>query len=163
MELELDNAECKWLCYMIYSYDNNKTYIGSTNNFIKRLGTHNKGKGAKYTRGCKWNCGFIIRGFEHKNECLSFESGLKKVSKFRNNSRFCNLKYTKNTKINRLLDLLFFINNTKLLYVKDKNYFKFKRINKKDDLICVRKLHIEFNLKFKILDEIEWPNYVSIV
>lgn len=162
MELELCNANCTWLCYMIYSINNKKTYIGSTNNFTKRLETHNKGKGAKYTKGNKWLKGFTISGFEHKNECLSFESGLKKISKNRNNSRFENLKYNSNTKTSRILDLLFFLNNTKLLYIEIRDYFKFKRINNKDTEIYVRKLSISFEYRDNILNKIEWPNYVTI-
>ena len=32
----------------------NKTYVGYTNNLILRLNKHNSGKGAKSTRGLKW-------------------------------------------------------------------------------------------------------------
>ena len=30
------------------------TYVGYTNNLLKRLDLHNKSKGAKFTRGNKW-------------------------------------------------------------------------------------------------------------
>ena len=30
------------------------TYVGYTNNIIKRVKQHNTGKGAKFTRGRKW-------------------------------------------------------------------------------------------------------------
>ena len=32
----------------------NKSYVGYTNNFNKRLDNHNKNKGAKSTKGYKW-------------------------------------------------------------------------------------------------------------
>ena len=32
----------------------NKSYVGYTNNFNKRLDSHNKNKGAKSTKGYKW-------------------------------------------------------------------------------------------------------------
>ena len=30
------------------------TYVGYTNNLTKRINQHNKGKGAKFTRGRRW-------------------------------------------------------------------------------------------------------------
>jgi len=38
-----------WLVYLIRCSDNS-LYCGITNNLEKRIATHNKGKGAKYTR-----------------------------------------------------------------------------------------------------------------
>ena len=110
-------ATDKWVCYLIRSLDSNKTYIGSTNNFENRLTKHNTGKGAKYTRGSTWIPVLIIENFLTKRSCLSFEFQWKRLSKKRSNSRFllcdvnCNLKYTKDTVINRILDLLFFTHN----------------------------------------------------
>lgn len=108
-----------WSCYIIFSLDTSKTYIGATNNPEKRLNAHNNKGGAKYTRGEKWIHLLIINGFINKNACLSFESGFKKIAKNRTNSRFdvinlyynTNLKYTNDTKYNRILDLLYFVHN----------------------------------------------------
>ena len=55
----------------------NKSYVGYTNNFIKRLDTHNKNKGAKSTKGYKWELVYKKR-FYSKNKALSFEYELKK-------------------------------------------------------------------------------------
>lgn len=65
-----------WYCYLIQSKSNpNYTYIGTTNNFEKRLKQHNgilKG-GAKATR--KFSDWLIVKlvKFENKNDALSFE------------------------------------------------------------------------------------------
>lgn len=40
----------KWCCYIL-SCSDNSFYCGITNDMAKRLEKHNKGKGAKYTRG----------------------------------------------------------------------------------------------------------------
>ena len=36
------------------SAKNNVTYVGYTNNLVRRIKLHNSGKGAKFTRGRKW-------------------------------------------------------------------------------------------------------------
>ena len=59
------------------------TYVGYTNNLKKRLNLHNKGKGAKFTRGSRWT--IIHREkFKTKNEAISREYYIKKNRKFRN-------------------------------------------------------------------------------
>ena len=60
-----------------------KTYVGYTNNFNKRLNNHNKNKGAKSTKGYKWELVYKKR-FYSKNKALSFEYELKKDRKERN-------------------------------------------------------------------------------
>ena len=60
----------------------NKSYVGYTNNFNKRLDSHNKNKGAKSTKGYKWELVYIKR-FYSKNKALSFEFKLKKDRKER--------------------------------------------------------------------------------
>ena len=52
------------------------TYVGYTSNLFKRLELHNKGKGAKFTRGKKW---IIIykKKFLLKNKVMSYEYLLK--------------------------------------------------------------------------------------
>lgn len=116
---------CDWLCYLIMSLDSNDTYIGSTNNFVRRLNDHNnnnpniKRRGAIRTSGKTWIPILIVYGFHHKNACLSFEAGWKRLSKKRNNQRLyylnimtnTNLCYTQDTKWNRIIDLIFFMHN----------------------------------------------------
>ena len=45
-----------YFVYLLGNYKNSKftTYVGYTNNLKKRLELHNKGKGAKFTRGRNW-------------------------------------------------------------------------------------------------------------
>ena len=62
--------------------DLNKTYVGYTNNIIKRLQKHNNGKGAKSTRGRKWIL-IYKKKFETKSEAMSFEYFLKQNKKKR--------------------------------------------------------------------------------
>jgi len=42
--------------YLIVSQVKNKTisYVGYTNNLLKRISLHNTSKGAKFTKGKKW-------------------------------------------------------------------------------------------------------------
>ena len=74
-----------YFVYVIGSYQNSKviTYVGYTNNLKKRLNLHNKGKGAKFTRGRGWR---IIHSEKYltKGEAISREYYIKKNRKFRN-------------------------------------------------------------------------------
>ena len=54
-----------------------KSYVGYTNNIKKRLSDHNANKGAKSTRGYKWEIVFKKK-FISKSEALSYEYKLKK-------------------------------------------------------------------------------------
>jgi len=60
----------------------NKSYVGYTNNIKNRLAKHNSNKGAKATKGYKWELIFKKR-FLKKNEALSYEFKLKKDKKKR--------------------------------------------------------------------------------
>ena len=159
----------EWKCYLIMSLDSNDTYVGSSNNHNKRLTQHNnsnpkiKRQGARRTLNQLWIPFVIISGFESKNACLSFEYGWKRLGKRRTNKRLDNinswlnmeLKYTRNTKWNRMLDLLYFMHN-------------FTFINQKFILNSnLKHPHVNPN-KIKIsvhLDEwvccLPWPNFVS--
>ena len=59
------------------------TYVGYTNNLKKRINLHNKGKGAKFTRGRKWKLLYFEK-FSSKKEAISREYYIKKNRKFRN-------------------------------------------------------------------------------
>ena len=76
------------MSYFVYVLCNDKnskftTYVGYTNNLKKRLNLHNKGKGAKFTRGRQW---IIIYREKYKtiNEAKSREYYIKKNRKLRN-------------------------------------------------------------------------------
>ena len=59
-----------------------KTYVGYTNNLVKRLKKHNNSKGAKSTKGFK--CQIIYKKkFLNKSKAMSFEYRLKKNRKER--------------------------------------------------------------------------------
>ena len=60
-----------------------KTYVGYTNDLEKRIILHNKGKGAKSTRGYKWKVIFKKKFFL-KTKAMSFEYKLKKNRTLRN-------------------------------------------------------------------------------
>ena len=53
------------------------TYVGYTNNLIKRISLHNAGKGAKFTRGRKWRLIYKEK-FKSKKEAISREYYIKK-------------------------------------------------------------------------------------
>jgi len=68
-------------CYCIVSENNNRTYVGDTNNFDKRIRQHNRmiTGGAKATCGYTWKPFILITGFSSRNELLSFEWHFKHV------------------------------------------------------------------------------------
>ena len=74
-----------YFVYVIGSYKNYrlKTYVGYTNNLKKRLDLHNKGKGAKSTRGRVWRVIYTEK-YVTENEAKSREYYIKKNRKFRN-------------------------------------------------------------------------------
>ena len=55
----------------------NKSYVGFTNNIKNRLAKHNSNKGAKATKGYKWELVFK-KSFKNKSKALSYEYKLKK-------------------------------------------------------------------------------------
>ena len=74
-----------YFVYVISSDQNSKTttYVGYTNNLKKRLNLHNKGKGAKFTRGRRWKIIYTEK-LATKSEAISREYYIKKNRKFRN-------------------------------------------------------------------------------
>jgi putative endonuclease len=157
-------SSCNWVCYLITSLDSNQTYVGSTNNFFNRLSKHNSGKGAKRTKGQTWIPCIIISGFSHKNECLSFESGWKRLTFKRTNIRLelinlmakTNLVYIKDPKWNRILDLLYFLHNVTLLGTKYKiNYDIQHIINQPEGLVIT--VFVE-----DVISNLPWPYFVKV-
>ena len=59
------------------------TYVGYTNNLIKRINLHNKGQGAKFTRGRKWRL-IYKENFKSKKEAISREYYIKNNRTLRN-------------------------------------------------------------------------------
>jgi len=59
------------------------TYVGYTINLKKRINLHNKGQGAKFTRGRKWKL-IYNEIYKNKKEALAREYFIKKNRKFRN-------------------------------------------------------------------------------
>ena len=74
-----------YFVYVISTDTNSKltTYVGYTNNLKKRLNLHNKGKGAKFTRGRRWRIIYTEK-YDTKREAKSREYYIKKNRKFRN-------------------------------------------------------------------------------
>ena len=73
-----------YFVYMLLSVNINKpvSYVGYSINPIKRLASHNSGKGAKFTKGRKWKI-IYKKKFKTKSDALKFEYYLKKNIKLR--------------------------------------------------------------------------------
>jgi putative endonuclease len=71
--------------YILSNFKKKKltTYVGYTKDIKKRLELHNKGKGAKFTRGRKWKL-LYKETFKTKKEAISREYYIKKNRKIRN-------------------------------------------------------------------------------
>ena len=74
--------ENKFFVYLILN-KNNTSYVGYTNNLKERLKKHNSSKGAKFTRGKKWNL-IYSKEFLNKSEAMKEEYKLKKNYILRN-------------------------------------------------------------------------------
>jgi len=74
----------RFFVYVIGSVNNTKliTYVGYTNNLLNRIILHNRGKGAKFTRGRKW---FLMyyETFKSRSKAMKREHEIKKDKKFR--------------------------------------------------------------------------------
>ena len=74
-----------YFVYLIVSKLKNKkklSYVGYSKDLKKRLNLHNSGKGAKFTRGKKWNLVYY-KEYNTKSEAMKNEYKLKKNYKFR--------------------------------------------------------------------------------
>ena len=76
----------KHFVYLIICSYNKRliSYVGYTNNIKKRLKLHNSSKGAKFTRGKKWNI-IYKKKYLSKNIAMKEEYILKNDSRLRNN------------------------------------------------------------------------------
>lgn len=161
---------CDWVCYLIMSLDSTETYIGSTNNCVKRLDNHNnndpsiKRRGAKRTRGRMWTPIIIISGFHHKNACLSFESGWKRLARTRNNMRLVpinimtdqSLVYSNDPRWNRLMDLLYFVHNFTLIGTKFMINYSIQHPVVQPDILIINIFMEEW------IEDLPWPHFVHI-
>lgn len=158
----MNTESAEWVCYLLMSLDNKETYIGSTPDLQKRLEKHNSGRGAKRTKGKKWIIAMYVEGFHHKNACLSFESGWKRLSRLRNQNKLSNLnallteplRYTNDTVWNRILDLIYFLHNITLL---DTKYV----MNSGGKLPWNLPDFLQITFNFLEPGELPWPYYVT--
>ena len=69
-----------YIVYLLVSKSKTRwvSYVGYTSNINKRISLHNKGKGAKFTRGKKWK---IIYQKRYKNKSMA----MKEEYKLKNN------------------------------------------------------------------------------
>ena len=74
------------MCFVYLIISTNKdesiSYVGYTNNLKNRLLLHNKGKGAKFTKGRKWKL-IYYKKYKNKSIALKEEYKLKKNLKLR--------------------------------------------------------------------------------
>ena len=70
--------------YMLKSLSRRSvTYVGYTNNLVKRIALHNSNKGAKFTRGRKWKLIYKEK-YNSKREAISREYYIKNNRALRN-------------------------------------------------------------------------------
>ena len=132
-------SEKKWVCYLLKSVDSNKTYVGATNDLVKRLNDHcginGKSRGAKYTKGEMWYVVLYVEGFRTKIECLSFEYQFKRMRKKRLDLSIYNLKNIGNETITkRIQDLFKLILLNKPEHKWNKNFLKINFENGENEL-----------------------------
>ena len=73
-----------YFVYMLKSLSRRSvTYVGYTNNLVKRIALHNSNKGAKFTRGRKWKLIYKEK-YNSKKEAISREYYIKNNRAIRN-------------------------------------------------------------------------------
>ena len=158
------------MCYLIQSLDTRHTYIAASNDQPNRLKNHNnadpdrKRLGAKRTAGQTWIPVIIIRGFPDKKSCLSFESGWKRLVRNRKSDRLAMLnilsqkkiRYTTDPKYNRILVLLYFVDNTTFIGTKFMlNY------DMRHPYFDMPNLSIEIFQEDFFIRSLPWPYFIS--
>ena len=68
-----------------------RSYVGYTNNIEKRLKLHNTSKGAKFTKGAKWEV-IYLKKYNDKKKAMREEYKLKKNYKLRNKIKYNHIK-----------------------------------------------------------------------
>jgi len=64
-----------------------RSYVGYTNDIEKRLKLHNSSKGAKFTKGAKWDV-IYVKKYGDKKDAMKEEYKLKKNYKLRNKIKY---------------------------------------------------------------------------
>ena len=64
-----------------------RSYVGYTNDIEKRLKLHNSSKGAKFTKGAKWDV-IYVKKYDDKKDAMKEEYKLKKNYKLRNKIKY---------------------------------------------------------------------------
>ena len=64
-----------------------RSYVGYTNDLEKRLKLHNSSKGAKFTKGAKWDV-IYVKKYCDKKDAMKEEYKLKKNYKLRNKIKY---------------------------------------------------------------------------
>jgi len=74
-----------YFVYLLISKNKKRTisYVGYTNDLLKRVKLHNSSKGAKFTKGKKWKLVYY-KIYDKKNIAMKEEYRLKKNYKLRN-------------------------------------------------------------------------------
>ena len=80
VELKEKLISSNWLVYLLCCSDNT-LYCGITNNLTRRVDQHNKGRGARYTRGRGPVSVIKTWTFQTKSEALKFEYYVKQLSR----------------------------------------------------------------------------------
>lgn len=81
-------STCTYMCYLLYSHNTHLSYIGVTNNIMRRLRQHNGeiSGGAKFTRRAKdWRV-VAISKFQTLSDALRFEKQAKKIKTIKKRS-----------------------------------------------------------------------------
>ena len=83
-----------WYCYVLLSLDKKKTYVGKTNNIVKRIRQHNGeiSGGARSTRGKQYCYAFYVSGFQTESQALCFEWNMKHPAGYRKSKRKSGIK-----------------------------------------------------------------------
>jgi putative endonuclease len=73
----------KWAVYIIQSCTTGKLYTGMSNDVLKRLATHNAGRGARYTKtGRPWRLAYV-EIVATKSDALKRECQIKRLTRAR--------------------------------------------------------------------------------
>jgi putative endonuclease len=78
-----------WYVYIVECFDGS-LYTGITTDVNKRIGTHNQGKGAKYTRGRRPVVLLISFSVESKGVALKEEYRIKQLTR-KDKLKLCNI------------------------------------------------------------------------
>lgn len=148
-----------WYVYIVNCQKDNTLYTGITNNLTKRITTHNKGKGSKYTRSRLPVILLYSFEVETKSQALVFEYKIKQLSKKNKLLYFSNKLYYINNK-----DAI--INNNKLYYKSNKDKVKLYKLSyyekNKDKILLKKKKYRELNKeKIKISNRIYEKNKIK--